>query len=172
MAKSCQRHCRITRFEEHLMRSVKILTTATTVAATVFGGLARASPAQAITKEDGALNGHFRATSIGDYAQRNDQYFGEPTVYQTWTISSSCASTQECHGQVTSDQGWTAPLYMEDGEMWKISRVVANWERCQDVTAFSGTQAFFFFPVNDNGGYQLGSRVLSGKDKTVGPSGA
>ena len=70
------------------MRSVKILTTATTVAATVFGGLATASTAQAITKEDVALNGTFRATSIGDYAQRNDQYFGEPTVYQTWTISS------------------------------------------------------------------------------------
>jgi hypothetical protein len=154
------------------MRSVKTLTTATLLAATAFGGLCTASTAQAITKEDVAINGTFRATSIGDYAQRNDQYFGEPTVYQTWTISSSCTSTQECHGQVTSDQGWTAPLYMEDGEVWKIRRVVANWERCQDGTAFSGTQTFSFFPVNDNGGHQLGSRVLSGKDKTVGPSGA
>jgi hypothetical protein len=154
------------------MRSVKTLATATLLAATAFGGLSTASRAQAITKEDVAINGTFRATSIGDYASRNDQYFGEPTVYQTWTISSSCTSTQECHGQVTSDQGWTAPLYMEDGEMWKVRREVANWERCQDGTAFSGAQTFFFFPVNDNGGYQLGSRVLSGKDKTVGPSGA
>src|SRR5690349_8418725 len=103
------------RFEEHLMRSVKTLTTATLVAATAFGGLITASTARAITKEDVAINGTFRATSIGDYAQRNDQYFGEPTVYQVWTISSTCDSTIECHGTVTSDQGWSAALYMKDG---------------------------------------------------------
>jgi hypothetical protein len=160
------------RFEEHLMRSAKTLTTATLVAATVFGGLGTASPAQAITKEDVAVNGTFRATSIGDYAQRNDQYFGEPTVYQTWTISSTCASTQECHGTVKSDQGWSAPLYMNDGEMWKVKREVPNWESCPDGTSFSGMQTFYFFPANDNGGYQLGSPIFSGKDKTVGPSGA
>ena len=61
---------------------------------------------------------------------------------------------------------------MNDGEMWKVKREVPNWERCQDGTAFPGQQTFFFYPVNDNGGYQLGSRTLSGKDKTVGPSGA
>ncbi len=94
------------------MRSAKTLTTATLVAATVFGGLGTASTAQATTKEEVAINGTFRATSIGDYAQRNDQYFGEPTVYQTWTISSTCDTFQECHGTVTSDQGWSAPLYM------------------------------------------------------------
>lgn len=154
------------------MRSVKTLTTATLVAATAFGGLSAAPTAQAITKEDVALNGTYRATSIGDWAQRNDQYFGEPTVYQVWTISSTCDSTLECHGTVTSDQGWTAALYMKDGEMWKVRREVPNWERCEDGTAFPGQQQYFFFPVNDNGGFQIGSRVLSGKDKTVGPSGA
>jgi hypothetical protein len=154
------------------MRSVKTLTTATLLAATAFGGFGTASTAQATTKEEVAINGTFRATSIGDYAQLNDQYHGEPTVYQTWTISSTCETFQECHGTVTSDQGWSAPLYMNDGEMWKVKHEVPNWERCQDGTAFSGQQTFYFFPVNDNGGYQLGSRVLSGKDKTVGPSGA
>lgn len=154
------------------MRSVKTLTTATLVAATAFGGLSTAPTAQAITKEDVAINGTFRATSIGDYAQTNDQYKGEPTVYQTWTISSTCDSTLECHGQVTSDQGWTAPLYMTDGEMWKVRREVPNWERCEDGSAFTGVQTFFFYPVNDNGGFQIGSRVFAGKDKTVGPSGA
>ncbi len=63
----------------------------------------------------------------------------------------------ECHGTVTSDQGWSAPLYMNDGEMWKVRREVPNWERCEDGTAFPGQQTFFFYPVNDNGGYQLGS---------------
>src|SRR5882724_6725907 len=110
MANSCQRHCRIMRFEEHLMRSAKALITATTVAATVCGGLGTASIARATTKEEVAINGTFRATSVGDYAQRNDQYFGEPTVYQTWTISSTCDTFQECHGTVSSDQGWSAPL--------------------------------------------------------------
>lgn len=172
MANNCLGHCRIMRFEEHLMRTAKALITATTLAASVFGGLAAAPTARAITKEDVAINGTFRATSIGDYAQRNDQYFGEPTVYQTWTISSSCMSTQECHGTVTSDQGWSAPIYLLDGQMWKVRRQVPNWERCEDGTAFSGMQTYFFYPVNDNGGFQIGSRVLSGKDKTVGPSGA
>lgn len=154
------------------MRSAKTLTTATLVAATAFGGLSTAPTAQAITKEDVAVNGTFRVTSIGDYAQTNDQYKGEPTVYQTWTISSTCDSTLECHGQVTSDQGWTAPLYMTDGEMWKARREVPNWERCEDGSAFTGVETYFFYPVNDNGGFQIGSRVFAGKQKTVGPSGA
>lgn len=160
------------RFEEHLMRSIKTLTTATLVAATVFGGLGTASTARATTKEEVAINGTFRAISIGDWAQTNDQYHGQATVVQIWTISSSCVTFQECSGTVKSDQGWTAPLYMNDGEMWKVKREVPNWEPCPDGTAFPGQQTFYFYPVNDNGGYQLGSPTLSGKDKTVGPSGA
>jgi hypothetical protein len=154
------------------MRSVRTLTTATLVAATVFGGLGTASIAGATTKEEVAVNGTFRATSIGDWAQRNDQYYGEPTVVQTWTISSTCDTFQECHGTVTSDQGWSAPLYMNDGEMWKVKREVRDWERCEDGTAYSGQQTFYFYPVNQYGGYQLGSSTYSGKDKTIGPSGA
>jgi hypothetical protein len=154
------------------MRSVRTLTTATLVAATVFGGLGTASIARATTKEEVAVNGTFRVTSIGDWAQRNEQYYGEPTVISKWTISSTCITFQECHGTVTSDEGWSAPLYMNDGQMWKVKREVPNWERCQDGTAFPGQQTFYFYPVNDYGGYQLGSRTYSGKDKTVGPSGA
>jgi hypothetical protein len=160
------------RVEEHLMRPVGTLATATLVAATVFGGLGTASTARATTKEEVAVNGTFRATSIGDYAQRNDQYFGEPTVIQTFTISSSCVTFQECHGTVVSDQGWSAPLYMEDGLMWKVKRDVPNWERCPDGTAYTGQQTFYFYPVDSNGEYKLGSPTMAGKDKTVGPSGA
>ncbi|MEM6106073.1 hypothetical protein AAHS21_07360 [Mycobacterium sp. 050272] len=154
------------------MRSANTLTTATLVATTIFGGLGTAATAQATTKEEVAINGTYHVTSIGDWAQRNDQYFGEPTVYQTWTISSTCDTFQECHGTVRSDQGWTAPLYLNDGQVWKARREVPNWERCEDGTAFPGQQTFSFFPVNENGGFQIGSRTLSGKDKTVGPSGA
>ena len=155
------------------MRSVGKFTTATLVAATVFGGLGTASTAGATTKEEVAVNGTYRATSIGDWAQRNDQYFGEPTVISTWTISSSCVTFQECHGTVTSDQGWSAPLYMEDGLMWKVKHDVPDWERCrEDGTAYTGQQTFYFYPVDSNGEYKLGSPTMAGKDKTVGPSGA
>jgi hypothetical protein len=154
------------------MRSVGILTTATLVAASVFGGLGTASTAWAKTKEDVAINGTYRATSIGDYAKTNDQFHGEATVISTWTISSSCVTFQECHGTVTSDQGWSAPIYMLDGIMWFVKRDVPNWERCADGTAFTGQQTLYFYPVNDNGEFTLGSPTLAGKDKTVGPSGA
>ncbi|OBG28207.1 hypothetical protein [Mycobacterium sp. 852002-51057_SCH5723018] len=154
------------------MRSVGTLHIATLVAATVFGSLGTASTAQAKTKEDVAINGTYRATSIGDYAKTNDQFNGEATVTQTWTISSSCVTFQECHGTVTSDQGWTAPLYMLDSIMWYVKRDVPNWERCADGTAFTGQQTFYFYPVNENGEFTLGAPTLAGKDKTVGPSGA
>jgi hypothetical protein len=160
------------RVEEYLMRSVGTLTTATLLSATVFGGLGTASTAQATTKEDVAINGTYRATSIGDYAKTNDQFNGEATVIQTWTISSSCVTFQECHGTVTSDQGWTAPMYMIDGIMWYAKRDVPNWERCQDGTAYTGQQTFYFYPVNSYGEFSLGSPTFAGKDKTVGPSGA
>ena len=154
------------------MRSVETLTAATLVAATAFGGLATASTAQATTKEEVAINGTYRATSIGDWARLNDQFYGEATVIQTLTISSSCVTFQECHGTVTSDQGWSAALYMEDGQMWKVRREVPNWERCEDGTAFTGQQTLYFYPVDSNGEYKLGSPTMAGKDKTVGPSGA
>jgi hypothetical protein len=154
------------------MRSVGTLTTATLVAATVFGGLGTASTARATTKEEVAINGTYRATSIGDWATTNDQYNGQATVISTWTISSSCVTFQECHGTVTSDQGWSAPLYMIDGMMWYIKHDVPNWERCADGTAYTGQQTFYFYPVDSNAEFRLGSPTLAGKDKTVGPSGA
>ena len=156
------------------MRSVGTLTAATMVAATVFGGLGTASTARATTKEEVAINGTYRATSIGDWAQINDQYSGEATVIQIWTISSSCVTFFDCHGTVTSDQGWTAPLYMLDGTVWYVKREVPNWERCADGTAFNGQQTYYFYPVDPagSGEFQIGSPVLAGKDKTIGPRGA
>jgi hypothetical protein len=154
------------------MRSFGTLTTAMLLSATVFGALITAPTAGATTKEDVAINGTFRATSIGDWATTNDQYHGEATVIQTWTISSYCVTFQECHGTVTSDQGWSAPMYMIDGQMWYVKRDVPNWERCEDGTAYTGTQTLYFYPVNSYGEFTLGSPTFAGRDKTVGPSGA
>jgi hypothetical protein len=160
--------------EEHTMRSAGTITTAILLAANVFSILSPPSTARAITKEDVAINGKYRVTSIGDWAKINDQFNKEPTVVSTWTISTSCTTFQECNGTMTSDQGWSAPIYMLDGTMWYVKHEVPNWERCQDGTAFTGKQTFWFYPADPggNGEFIIGSPVLAGKDKTVGPSGA
>jgi hypothetical protein len=162
------------RVEEHTMRPLETVATAMLLATSAYGLLGPPSTARATTKEDVAINGTYRATSIGNWAKINDQYNNEPTVVSTWTISSSCHNFQECTGTLTSDQGWSAPLYMLDGLMWYAKHDVPNWERCEDGTAFTGQQTFYFYPVDPSGSgeFQLGSPVLAGKDKTVGPSGA
>lgn len=153
------------------MRSVEAIATATLVTATVFGGLGTASPATA-SIDDVAINGTYRATSLGDWAKVNEQFHKEATVTATWTITSSCTTVQDCTGTVRSDQGWSAPLKMTDGEMWKVKHDVPNWERCPDGTAYTGHQMFYFYAVDSNGQPRLGSPTLTGKDKTIGPSGA
>lgn len=151
---------------------MKAITAVIALAATFLGGSAAASPAGATTKEEVAINGTYRATSIGDLAKTNDQYHTEPTVVSTWTISSSCTTFQECTGTVTSDQGWTAPTYTHDGQLWYLKRDVPDWERCADGTAYTGKQTYMFYSVDDNGFPEIGSPTFAGKDKTVGPSGA
>lgn len=143
------------------------------LAASAFGVSGTTSPARATTKEDVELNGTYRATSIGNLAKVNDQYNDEPTVTAVWTITSTCTTFQECAGTVTSDQGWSAPLYTHDGNLWYVKHDVPNWERCPDGTAYTGQQTYTFYPVDgSNGQPQLGSATLAGLDRTVGPSGA
>ena len=93
---------------------------------------------------------------------------------QTWTLNSTCTTYMECDGTLKSDEGWSTRLYMLDGTMWYARHEVPNWERCQDGTAFTGKQTFSFYPVNPDGSgeIQLGSPVMAGKNKTIGPSGA
>jgi hypothetical protein len=160
--------------EEHTMRSAGTITTAILLAANVFGMLGLVSTARATTKEDVAINGTYKVTSNGNWAKINDQYNYEPTVISTWTISTSCSDFYTCSGTMKSDQGWSAPIAMNDGQVWYVRRDVPNWERCQDGTAFTGQQTFDFYPVDPEGSgeYQLGSPVMAGKDKTIGPSGA
>ena len=156
------------------MRPLGTVATAMLLAASAVGFVGPASTARADTKEDVAINGTYRVTSIGNWAKLNDQYNGEPTTVQTWTLSSTCTTFQECDGTVKSDEGWSARLYMLDGTSWFARREVPNWERCQDGTAFTGKQTFSFYPVNPDGSGEtkLGSPILAGKNKTVGPSGA
>ena len=157
------------------MRPLGTVATAMLLATSAISVLGPASTARAITKEDVALNGTYRVTSIGNWAKLNDQYNNEPTTIQTWTLSSTCSTFTDCDGTAKSDEGWSAPLSLRDGEMWYVKREVPNWERCQDGTAFNGKQTFAFYPADPTGttGYfEYGSPVLAGKNHTVGPSGA
>jgi hypothetical protein len=157
------------------MRPRGTVSAAMLLAANAVAFVSPASMAHAITKEDVAINGTYRVTSIGNWAQINDQFNNEPSTVQTWTLSTSCSTFQECKGTMRSDEGWSAPIYMHDGELWYVKHDVPNWEKCQDGTAYTGKQVFTFYPADPTGttGYfQYGSPVLAGKNKTVGPSGA
>ncbi len=118
------------------------------------------------------VNGTYRVISNGDWAKTNDMFRDEKTVVQTWTVSSSCASPLDCTGQVTSDQGWTAPLgFINDS--WLLRRVVPNWIPCPDGTTAPGRQHFMFWGV-DAAGLRIATNttLMAGWDETEGPSGA
>lgn len=136
----------------------------------IFGFAVAASvvcvpPAQAAPGDGIALNGTFTAFSDGVWAKTNDSYHDERSVTQTWTVSSSCTTFQDCTGTVTSDQGWTADVKYMSGS-WILRRTVENWEPCIDGTAAPGIQVFTF-----NKGYPS-AFPMKGWDTTTGPSGA
>lgn len=115
--------------------------------------------------DDVAINGTFTVFSDGEWAQTNQSYHDEASVTQTWTITSSCTTFQDCTGSVTSDQGWSSDNLVYMSGRWKVSRTVEAWERCGDGTAAPGEQAFTFWRSYPD-------RQLLGWDQTIGPSGA
>lgn len=112
-----------------------------------------------------AINGTYTVFSDGQWAQTNQSYHDESSVTQTWTITSTCATFQDCTGSVTSDQGWTSDNLVYMSGRWKVSHTVAAWERCADGTASPGEQAFTFWRSYPD-------KELVGWDQTIGPSGA
>jgi hypothetical protein len=151
------------------MRSINMAVSATLVGASVAVGVGMAPSARAY---DPAINGTYTATVIGDWAQTNQVYHQEAVVRSTWKITSSCTTAQDCTGQVVSDQGWTAPLSMHDGNIWYVKRDIPNWETCPDGTSFTGKDYVYFYPANpDTGENVLGSPVLAGREHTTGPVG-
>jgi hypothetical protein len=149
---------------------MSVALSATLAAAGVVGGVSMAPLARAF---DPSLNGRFTATIIGDWARTRSVFHQEPVVRSTWTISSSCTTAEDCGGQVTSDQGWTASLRMSDGYNWYAKRDIPNWETCPDGTTFPGKDYVYFYPANPETGESMqGSSVLAGREQTIGPSGA
>ncbi len=119
------------------------------------------------------INGTYIATSNGDYAKTNEQFRNEATVRSRWTISTTCIEPSDCTGTVTSDLGWTAPIYARSG-IWYVKRAIPNWQPCPNGTAADGLQMFRFFA----GDLQTGDMVSHpagaylGEDITSSPSGA
>lgn len=145
------------------MRGVVIAATA------LIAGVAVAPPAHAA---EWALNGTFTATSNGEWARTNDVFHDERSVRAIWTISSVCSYPTECTGTVTSDQGWTAPIYQTGGE-WYVKHVVPHWIPCQDGSTADGYQVFRFKRMTPDGDYtDPSSNTLIGDDSTTGPGGA
>jgi hypothetical protein len=128
------------------------------------------SPARASGEEWG-LNGTYTATSNGEWAKTNEVFRDEASLRSTWTITTQCSYPTECTGTVTSDFGWTAPIY-KTGGVWYVKRTVENWEPCPDGTAAAGLQVFRFVPTTPDGGQtDPTSATLVGEDQTTGSAG-
>ena len=121
------------------MRGVRVAAAAVT-AVVMVGSVGTATPAYA-SNYGVELNGTYRMISNGDWAKTNDVFIDEQTPIQTWTLSSSCESPIRCTGTVTSDQGWTAPMYTT-GDYWVAERVVENWEPCPPSYDYPGARIF------------------------------
>ncbi|MGB5796637.1 MAG: hypothetical protein WBH51_12710 [Mycolicibacter algericus] len=118
------------------------------------------------------LNGPYRVTSSGDWAKTNEVFMDEVTVSSVWTFSSSCENAHVCTGQVSSDQGWTAPLEFRTSR-WIVDRFHENWQTCPDGTTSPGRQRYQFQGSDSNGQYDKRNiDLLVGYDRTIGVSGA
>lgn len=156
------------------MRSINPAVTATLAAAGLVGGIVVSTAAAPTARAyNPAISGRYTATLVGDWARTRTVYHDEDVVRSTWTITTSCTTAQDCSGTVVSDQGWTAPLLMHDGQSWNLKRDIPNWEVCEDGTSFTGRQHIYFYPANPETGETVpGSPVLAGRENTTGPSGA
>jgi hypothetical protein len=66
-----------------------------------------------------AINGTFTVFSDGQWAQTDQSYHDEASVTQTWTVTSTCTTYQDCTGHLTSDQGWSSDNLVYMSGRWK-----------------------------------------------------
>lgn len=152
------------------MRTPKALGATAATAAMI--GLVVAAPPSGATGEQWGLNGTYTATSNGEWAKTNERFHDEASIRSTWTITTQCSYPTECTGTVSSDFGWTAPVY-KTGGVWYVKRTVENWQPCPNGTASPGLQVFRFAPTTPDGGrVDPMSTTLVGEDQTTGISGA
>ncbi|MGV0654283.1 Rv2253/PknI dimerization domain-containing protein [Mycolicibacterium thermoresistibile] len=147
-----------------------IRTGAAVIAATATLGLTFAGPAAADSEEWG-INGTFAVSSNGEFARVNERYQNQPGERATWTIETECIAPNECAGTVTSDEGWSAPIYTTNG-LWYVKRVVPEWRFCADGQPVEGLRVYKIYPVGFDGHYKMGSDEFAGENQTLGASGS
>lgn len=152
------------------MRAPRMLIGVAALTAAVFAGVVH--PATAVANDKWALNGTFQATSNGEWATSNDVFHDERSVRSIWTITSTCSYPTECTGTVSSDAGWTAPIYQTGGD-WYVKRTIPDWMPCQDGTTAPGLQIYRFHGATPGGDQSdPTSNTLVGQDETTGQPGA
>ncbi|CAN3127585.1 hypothetical protein ACNUDN_06710 [Mycobacterium sp. smrl_JER01] len=148
--------------------------TVTLIAATILGATVGAtlSAPPAAANPDWGLNGTYVATSNGEWARKNEIFFDQASIRSTWTITTDCSYPGECTGTVTSDWGWSAPIYQKSG-VWYVKRALENWVPCPDGTAAPGLGIYRFRPTTPDGtATDPSSTTLVGEDQATGVSGA
>jgi hypothetical protein len=152
------------------MRIARALITAAVTAGAVLA--CPAGPAEGSTGDWG-INGTYTATSNGEWAKTNDVFHDEASIRSTWTVTTTCSYPTECTGTVTSDWGWTAPIYQKSA-VWYVKRTAENWQPCPDGTAAPGLQIYRFYPGSSDDGSAADptSSTFLGEDQTSGISGS
>ncbi|BBY96664.1 Rv2253/PknI dimerization domain-containing protein [Mycolicibacterium fallax] len=143
------------------------------LAAAAMTAVGLLSAAPAVADPGWGINGTYQASSNGAWAKINDRYQEQPGELQTWNISTQCSSPSLCNGTVTSNEGWTAPIYTTNG-LWLVKRAVPNWRFCEDGVPVEGLRIYKFYPVNESGFVDAtySSGEFAGENYTVGPSGS
>ncbi len=150
------------------MPAIKRITAAGAVATATMISLG-AAPAGA--QENWGINGTYATSVNGDWAKVNERYEDQPSERQTWTVTTDCVSPTDCAGTVTSDQGWSAPIYTVNG-LYYVKRSLPEWRFCADGTPIEGLQVYKLYPVGLDGHVDLASNEYTGEQQTTGPSGS
>ena len=130
------------------------------------------APSAVAEYEQYAPNGTYKVVSNGEWARMNDRYQDEPSVYSTWTVSTTCSSAITCSGKVTSSLGWTEDIYTATGNTWYVKHYVPEWIPCPEGGFGPGLQVYRFYPANDEGIKIETTDLYMGEDQTTGESGA
>ena len=150
------------------MRVLGAILGATTLTAT---GLFSTAATAAASDFGFEINGTYAFLSNGEWAKSNEVFNPQPVVRATWQVSSTCTSTARCEGQVTSDQGWSAPMRFTV-DRWLVTQDLPNWAPCGDGTAATGHQMFLFYGMDDNGQNTRNTDLLGGRNLIKTDSGS
>ncbi|WP_264024620.1 hypothetical protein [Mycolicibacterium pyrenivorans] len=137
-----------------------------------FVGSLGLSPSARASNFGVELNGVYRVFSDGEWAKKNEVFFDQASVIETWTVTTDCVSPIECSGEVKSDLGWTGTARL--GYFWYVEHTIPKWIPCSDGTFADGVQQFIIWGVNPDTGERMIKDFthFAARNVTKGPSGA